>query len=156
MTPQERNKAFVREAMEQFFNRHDLTAPDRLYAPDFVQHNARVAALARAEGLTNLESVKRFFAGFFQAFPDYRVEIEHLAAEDDKVFAVCNWFGTHRGTFLGVPATGRAIRVRTAEVLRLEGGRIAEHWDVEDQVDLLLALGLLQETHPTAPEGSPS
>jgi steroid delta-isomerase-like uncharacterized protein len=154
MTQQEQNKAFVRRAMDDFFNQHDLTAPDRIYAPAFVQHNERVAAAARSRGLSNVEGVKHFFTGFFQAFPDYRVEIEHIMAEDDKVFVVCNWFGTHRGEFMGVPATGKPIRVRTAEVLRIQDGRIAEHWDVEDQMEMMLALGMLAPANPATPEAA--
>jgi steroid delta-isomerase-like uncharacterized protein len=152
MNVQEQNKAFVRRAMDEFFNRHDLTAPDWIYAPGFVQHNERVAAAARAQNLTPVEGVKHFFTGFFRAFPDYRVEIEHIMAEGDKVFLVCNWFGTHRAEFMGVPATGMPVRVRTAEVLRIQDGRIAEHWDVEDQLEMLLTLGTLVKPRPATRE----
>jgi len=148
LTQQQKNKQFIQEAIEQFFNRHDLTAPDRIYDPGFVQHNAKVAAMTAAQGMTNLEGVKSFFSMLFTAFPDYRVEIEHIMAEEDQVFLVCNWFGTHRGEFMGVPATGKQIRVRTAEVLTIANGKIVAHWDVEDQTEMMIQLGLLNETQP--------
>lgn len=34
-----RNKALVLEAMTSLFQRHDASAVDRLYAPDYIQHN---------------------------------------------------------------------------------------------------------------------
>jgi hypothetical protein len=71
--------------------------------------------------------MKTFFKDFFVAFPDYNVSIEYIGAEDDKVFAVLNWKGTHQKPFMGQPANGKTIHVRTAEVMRIENGKFAGH-----------------------------
>jgi steroid delta-isomerase-like uncharacterized protein len=109
----------------------------------YIQHNETVVAMAKAQGLSPVEGMKTFFKDFFVAFPDYNVSIEYIGAEDDKVFAVLNWKGTHQKPFMGQPATGKTIHVRTAEVMRIENGKFAGHWDVVDETNMLLALGIL-------------
>ena len=135
------NKQLFRQSIEQFMNRHAPSVVDRYFAPNYVQHNAEVARLATAQGISQADNTRRFFAGFFAAVPDFHVTIDHLYAEDDKVFAFVTWTGTHRGPLFGVPATGRAFTSRTAEIMRVEHGRFAEHWDVVDQTHLLTVLG---------------
>jgi steroid delta-isomerase-like uncharacterized protein len=93
----------------------------------YIQHNETVVAMAKAQGLSPVEGMKTFFKDFFVAFPDYNVSIEYIGAEDDKVFAVLNWKGTHKKPFMGQPATGKTIHVRTAEVMRIENGKFAGH-----------------------------
>jgi steroid delta-isomerase-like uncharacterized protein len=145
MSLQEQNKAFFAKALDDFFNTRDLASADRNYLPTYVQHNEQVAAMAKAQGVTPVEGMKGFFRTFFEAFPDYRVEIEFIGGEGDKVFAILNWEGTHRKDFMGIPATGKKIKVRTAEVMRIENGKFAEHWDVVDETNMLTALGLLTD-----------
>lgn len=78
------------------------------------------------------------------AFPDYKGEIENVVAEGDLVSFHFKWTGTHKGTFMGISATGKKISRRTADVLRMKDGKIVEHWGIVDQVDMLKELGLLQ------------
>jgi steroid delta-isomerase-like uncharacterized protein len=145
MTLQEQNKAFFAKALDDFFNKRDIESADRNYLPSYIQHNGEVAAMAKAQGLTPVEGMKAFFRMFFEAFPDYGVEIEYIGAEEDKVFAILNWEGTHQKDFMGKPATGKKIKVRTAEVMRIENGRFAEHWDVVDETSMLITLGDLTD-----------
>jgi steroid delta-isomerase-like uncharacterized protein len=148
MRLQEQNKAFFARALDDFFNKRDIASADRNYLPGYIQHNEQVAGMAKAQGLTPVEGMKAFFSAFFEAFPDYRVEIEYIGAEGDKVFAILNWEGTQQKDFMGVPATGQKIKVRTAEVMRIENGKFAEHWDVVDETNMLITLGSLTDNRP--------
>lgn len=139
---QEANKAFFRKAFKEFFIQQDLESVDRNYSPNYIQHNEMVAAWTKAQGLSPTEGVKRFFQGFFTAFPDFAPTIEHLYAEEDKVFAFVTWRGTHQGNFQGIPATGKQIVIKTAEIMRIKNGQFAEHWDIVNDLELLKALGL--------------
>jgi steroid delta-isomerase-like uncharacterized protein len=145
MTLQQQNKAFFAKALDDFFNKRDISSADRNYLPTYIQHNEQVASMAKAQGLTPVEGMKSFFTLFFEAFPDYRVDIEYIGAEGDKVFAILNWEGTHQKDFMGKPATGKKIKVRTAEVMRIENGKFAEHWDVVDETSMLISLGSLTD-----------
>ena len=59
--------------------------------------------------------------------------------------------GTHRGGFMGIPATGRAVTFTSMEFNRVVGGRVAEHWVLIDLLGLLQQLGAAPAPHgPTA------
>ena len=67
-----------------------------------------------------------------EAFPDLRVTIEDRILTGDKIVARNTWSGTHRGAFLGIAPTGRQITIRTIDIWRVQGDKLAEHWDVID------------------------
>jgi steroid delta-isomerase-like uncharacterized protein len=58
-----------------------------------------------------LEGLKDVLRGMRSAFPDLHFSVEEQIAEDNKVLTRFEWTGTHRGDFLGVPATGRSVKV---------------------------------------------
>jgi predicted ester cyclase len=147
-TQEDANKHFFRKAFEEFFIEHDLESVDRNYSPNYIQHNEMVAAWADAQGLSPIEAVKRFFSGFFMAFPDFAASIDHLYAEGDKVFAFVTWRGTHQGEFQGVPPTGKQVVIKTAEIMRIENSQFAEHWDVVNDLEMLKTLGLVTFKEP--------
>jgi steroid delta-isomerase-like uncharacterized protein len=72
-----------------------------------------------------------------QAFPDYRWDLQHLFVSGAWVSAHFRDTGTHRGTFLGVPATGRAVSTQEFAIYRFQAGRIAEVWVTADNLRLL-------------------
>ena len=64
-------------------------------------------------------------------------------AEGDKVVTRFEWTGTHRGEFLGVPATGRSVKVWGVVIDRLEAGRIKDTRILMDALGLMMQLGAL-------------
>jgi predicted ester cyclase len=75
-----------------------------------------------------------------RAFPDYRWELRHLVVDAPWVAAHLAGTGTHRGTFLGVQATGRPVHVQEFAIYRIDTGRIAEVWGTAFHEDLLQQL----------------
>ena len=73
-----------------------------------------------------LEGLKDILRGMRAAFPDLNFSIEEQISEDDKVASRFEWTGTHHGEFLGVPATGRQVRVWGIVIDRFKEGRIKE------------------------------
>jgi predicted ester cyclase len=49
--------------------------------------------------------------------------------------------GTHRGTFIGVPATGRGVLVRRIDVFSVVGGKIVDVLHNFDLVGLMPQIG---------------
>src|SRR5215207_5498285 len=82
--------------------------------------------------------------------PDLQVTIEELVAEGDKVAVRRSYAGTHRGELLGIPATGKQVRISGISIFRLAGGKIAEHWEQLDRLALMQQLGAL----PTPGQGA--
>jgi steroid delta-isomerase-like uncharacterized protein len=126
----------VRTFWEQAFNGRDLDVIDTISAPDFVNHNALPDTPAGPEGLRQV--VQRLW----EAFPDAHFTIRHLARDGDTVVCVGTMSGTHEGTLLGVPATGRKVEWRQCHLYRFDdSGRAVEHDAIRDDVGLLRQLG---------------
>ena len=98
----------VRAFWERGFNGRDLGVVDAITAPGFVNRNALPGTPPGPEG--HRQVVQRLW----EALPDGRFAIEHLAAAGDTVICVGTMSGTHAGTLLGVPATGRPVAWRQA------------------------------------------
>jgi steroid delta-isomerase-like uncharacterized protein len=96
-----------------------------------------------------LDGARRKWAMYLNAAPDLLVTIEDLVAEDDKVGVRRSYVGTHRGELLGIPATGKQVRVGSISIFRLAGGKIAENWEQLDLLTLIRQLGVI-----LAPSGS--
>lgn len=126
----------VRRVWKDAFNGRDLDALDAVTAPEFVNHNALPDTPRGPEG--HRQVVERLW----QAFPDAHFEIEHLARDGDTVICVGTMSGTHEGTLLGVPATGRKVEWRQCHLYRFdESGRAVEHNAIRDDASLLRQFG---------------
>jgi steroid delta-isomerase-like uncharacterized protein len=128
------HKAVVRRWVAAW-NAQDLDAAEALLAPEYVRHDANLP------DVVGPQAERQFIAGALGAFPDLHFDIEQLVAEGDLVMGRYTARGTHLGTFLGVPATGRTVVFQAVESYRLAGGRIAEQWVVMDALGLLQQLG---------------
>jgi predicted ester cyclase len=121
----ETNKRLVRRFIDEVIVGRKADVIDELAAGDF----ARAA--------------KRWVSPFERAFPDFRMEVVALIAEDDTVVAHFKCSGTHRGEWLGVPATGRRFeRVDEIYIFRLEQGKLVSALGVEDNLARLRQLGI--------------
>jgi len=75
-------------------------------------------------------------------FPDLRLEVADVIEQGDLVAFRLDGAGTHLGEFLGVAPTGRRVRIRGIHQVRIEGGRVIEHWQGPDLLAMLLDMGL--------------
>jgi len=139
MMSTEANKAIVRRWVDKVLNKHDLTILDALAAPDVINHAVPVAELRHG-----LDNFKRGIGSLFISFPDHHMEVEDMGAEGDKV-----WFrGTRSGTHLGpgplpgIEPSGKHVAVQHIHILRIESGKIVEHWAVRDDLGFLQQIGL--------------
>ena len=112
-TTQEKNKALVLDAFDTLFNKRDYVAAERFWSPKYIQHSAHIEP--GRDGLFNL----------IRNAPDtLRYEHQLIVAEGDYVIA--------HGRFSG---HGPPVPWIAADIVRIENGRLAEHWDVlQDEV----------------------
>ncbi|TDP44393.1 ester cyclase [Zavarzinia compransoris] len=134
----ERLKAIIRDHYDCSINRYDAAAIDAQVAPDFVDHSSPGEAVRGPKG------VKSQIAGLHAAFPDLKVEIVDMVAEDDRVAVRSRFFGTHRGPFRGIAPTGSRVEVTGTFFWKLEAdsGRIKERWGLFDAAALMRQLGV--------------
>ena len=108
-------------------NEHRFDTLSEFVADDVVVNDATQGLATYVAGL---EAVGR-------AFPDYHWELRHLLIDEDVIAAHFTDTGTHRGAFLGVPATGRAVTTTELALYRIEHGRIGRVWVAADNMTLL-------------------
>lgn len=76
--------------------------------------------------------LRRAVTEFRQAFPDWRQEILETVSDGSTVVARMRCRGTHAGTWQGLAATGRTMRVDEVHFVRTAQGRITGLWGLED------------------------
>jgi len=107
-TIQEKNKALVLDAFDTLFNKRDYAAAEKYWSPNYIQHSAHIEP--GRDGLFNL----------IRSTPDtLRYEHQLIVAEDDYVIVHKRFSGY-----------GRPVAWIAADIVRIEHGRLAEHWDV--------------------------
>ena len=133
----EQNNAIARRVFEEVWNKGNLDALDEVYVTDVVGHNAPPGQPPGIKG------TRQFIGMYLQAFPDTRMVVEDQVAEGDKVVTRWTATGTHRGELMGMPPTGKSVRVTGITINRLEGGKIVEEWGTFDQLGMLQQLGAI-------------
>lgn len=134
----ESNKAVVRQMVEDVFNGGKVALIDAYLAPDFVEREELPPGLPRdRDGVTALIGI------FHGAFPDFTAMIDDIVAEGDRVVVRQTWSGTHRGEFMGIPATGRQVSFGVIDILRMADGKCVEHWGQMDSMGLMMQLGAI-------------
>ena len=134
MSPEE-HKAVVRRFVEAVQNEGDLSVLDELAAPGYINHSAPAGVPADREGL------KQLTAMFRRAFPDGRMTIEDMVAEEDRVATRKTFRGTHQGELMGIPSTGKVVAIGLIDIVRLVDGKVVESWSAADDLGLLQQLG---------------
>ena len=137
----EKNKAVVMRYVDEIQNGHSLDAIDSIFAEDFVDH----VSISGGLFLGGIDGMKRGYAKFLNAFPDLHATVEDLIAEGDKVVAYKTLTGTHRGTHLGIPATGKRVQHKIISIYGIKNGKIAEYWGLMDELKLMQQLGVLSK-----------
>jgi predicted ester cyclase len=122
----EANKELVRRLVEDGVGNGDLAVLDEVAGAEFA------------------EAARRWIAPFAGSFPDFRMRIVRLVAEDDTVVAHFKCSGTHAGDWLGRPPTGRRFEdVDEIYVFTVRNNRLVHAVGVEDNLSRLRQLGLL-------------
>jgi predicted SnoaL-like aldol condensation-catalyzing enzyme len=107
-TKPQQNKTLVLEAFDALFNKRNYSAAERFWSERYIQHSAHIAP--GRDGLFNL----------IRTLPDtLKYENQFIVAEGDFVIA--------HGRFSG---HGRPAAWIAADIVRIEDGKLAEHWDV--------------------------
>jgi steroid delta-isomerase-like uncharacterized protein len=143
----EENKNLVRQNTEDFNACGGDPAKIRIayekhIGPGYINHTL-------LRGDMNREQRIQYVLMMMPAMPDLSYTVEDMVAEGDKVVTRYTARFTHKGTFLGIPASGKQIVAKGVEINRIEGGKIVESWDFLDYMGLMTQLGAI----PARPTG---
>lgn len=131
------NCSIVRRFIDESINQGRIDEAAQFVWEDVVE---QVPFPGQGPGLAGLQDVLR---GMRTEFPDLFFGIEEQIAEGDKVLTRFEWTGTHRSEFLGVPATGRPVKVWGMVIDRFQDGRIKETRIIMDIFGLMMQLGAI-------------
>ncbi len=90
------------------------------------------------------EGYRMFFSGMHMAFPDFNAALETMVADDDTIAFAYVITGTHNGPFMGIPPTGKKIRIRGVQISKFKDGKMVERWGSSDELGLLQQLGVME------------
>ncbi len=139
VTDTQRNKANLQRLYDRVMNSHDVDAADELITPDRPDHDRTFPS----EFTRDREGFKTLFRMLIAAFPDLKFTTDFMVAEGDMVSAFTSVQGTHRGEFMGIPATNKSFTVNNADTCRFTSdGLICEHWGIVDIAAMMRQLGV--------------
>jgi predicted ester cyclase len=133
----EQNKTVARryaEELQDFWRTGDLSFVDRIFDSNYIQH---------VPGVPASMSVKQIFAALRAGIPDFQTTIEDLIAEGDRVAVRILWQGTHKGELMGIPPTGKHVKVTEMQIYRIANGKIIERWVETDVFGMMQQLGII-------------
>jgi steroid delta-isomerase-like uncharacterized protein len=135
---QEANVATAK-AMGEAINSGKLEQFHNVFATDVVDHDPAPDQGKGPQGFID------FFTKFRSAFPDLKIAVEHLVADEDNVAIAYTATGTQEGPFMAIPATGKKIKVRGMQIAKFNSdAKITERWGSSDQLGILQQIGAVE------------
>jgi steroid delta-isomerase-like uncharacterized protein len=133
----EANTAQLQRLADEVLTRHNLAALDEIFHADYVENEPPPGMGPGREGL------RQWLASWIAAFPDVRWTVEEQIADEDRVWSRSIWQGTHQGSFLGIPPTGKNVAVAAWTIDRFTDGKIAESRIMMDTLGMMQQLGVI-------------
>ena len=131
------NEAQLRRFYDEAFGKGKLSIVDEQVDRNFVEHETLPGFTPGVAGLKQLITALR------TGFPDLRVAVNEVISQGDKVVARATFSGTHKGTFMNIPPTGKRVSWEGIDIVRYSGGKTVEHWGLTDSLGLLTQLGAI-------------
>lgn len=123
-------KSLAIQSIESFNNPKTRELYFSIYHPDCVMHGI--------DGLDpGLASIKQYYHMIWSAFPDIKVQMEDMIEEGNTLAFRYSVQATHRGEFMGIPATGKPIGISGMSFLRFDGNHCIERWALMDLARLM-------------------
>lgn len=131
-------KQLVRDFVEIVKNGRKLEKLTDYFAADYVEHNPVVASFGKGAA-----GYKAFLGHLFAAFPDDKVTIDLIVSDGEWVSYRATENGTHKATFLKIPATNKHATWTEIQFFRFKDGKVVEHWVDVDLFSWFQQLGII-------------
>ncbi|WP_242614302.1 ester cyclase [Actinomadura roseirufa] len=125
-------KQRIAQLFERVITLGELDLADEIFAPDFIWPQF---------GLRGPDGVRAWVRAFRTAFPDVVDRVREQYCDGDVVVTRVALTGTQRGTYLGMPPTGRRAAWTAVGIDRFRGDRVIERTALFDPLDLMRDLG---------------
>ena len=130
----EQHKWLVNRIYDEAISSGIYDVIDEVVATNYVSHGLPMA-------INGPQGFRKSIETFRSAFPDLYMLVEEQISDSDQVSNQGYITGTHRGEFLGVPASGQQIKVNVISIWRFEDSKVAESWVQMDLMSLMQQIG---------------
>lgn len=138
----EEQKAQADRFCEEVLNNHNFSIIEEFFAPEVVMHGL-------PQPLQGPDGYRQFLENALISFPDIHYTFEDIVVMGDKLAVRWSATATHLGTFLGIPPTGKPVKVDGMVMDKLNAeGKAVEHWQISDGLDILAQIGAFQAPAP--------
>ena len=131
----EQNKEVIRRYWNGKWNERRIEILDELQTSDVVYHGT-------SETLNGREEYKEVYGHYLSAMQDTKIVVDELVAEGDRVMSRIRLTGIHAHELGGIPPSGNEVNVTAYTVFRLVDGKIAEEWELLDQLGMMMQIGM--------------
>ncbi len=139
LSPEQQNHETFKKILEAGLNAHNVAIFDTQMAATMVDHDLPPGTPPGPAG------TKAKLGAFLEAFPDIHFTFENEVYQGDKLAGRGYFTGTHKGTFNGIPPTGKQVKVPFMDLWRFENGKVVEYWGQPDRLSLMMQLGVIPQ-----------
>ena len=132
----EATEAVMRRFVEEVINEGRYSALPDLVHPNYVYRSPD-------QELRGADALKDLLTAYRAGLPDLKTSIDDLVGSGDKVVISITLTGTHEGDLMGVPATGKRVKIHGMVLSRFEQGKIIEEWELLDMLSMFQQLGVV-------------
>ena len=132
----ENNKELVRKIFHEGINKQQHAAIESIIDPGYINHGIP----GDARGAEGFSQIVRQFT---DSFPDLTITLEEVIGDGDTVATRGTWTGTHKGDFMGMPSTGKQVKVSFMDFWKFRNGKAVENWVQMDIAGLMQQLGAM-------------
>ncbi len=137
----EANKAACQRFYDVALNQGDLTVVDSLAAADAVDH----MPMPPGYPSETIPAIKKFITDWHTAFPDLKFTVEKMVGEGNEVVIYSTMTGTNTGSFMGMKPTGKSVKVEGFDLVRIENGKMVEHWGLMNDTAMMMQMGMMKQ-----------
>lgn len=131
------NKDLMKRFNDEVMSQGKMELIDELVSEDLVEHAPVPDGFP-----TGREGVKAYVKMFRDAFPDLKATTDAVVAEGDEAWMQSTLTGTHKGEFMGIPATNKKFEITGFDRVKFKDGKAVEHWAAQDDMGMMTQLGL--------------
>jgi len=131
------NVSVVQRFIDEVINQGRYQVCDEIVAEDFIELDPLPGQRQGREGLKEVIAMMR------SAFPDINWVTDETISSGEKVVTRFTWTGTHQGSFLGIPATGRPVIVKGVVIDRIVNSRMTDSRILMDTFGMMMQLGVI-------------
>ena len=132
------NKQLVEQMFSDVMNNRRFDRISDIIAPNYMNHSMPMPQ----PGPEGMAAILKMFE---DGFPDMKITLDTVIAEGETVATRGYWTGTHRGAFMGIPATGKKVNIGFMDFWKFENGKATENWVQMDNMAIMQQLGVIEQ-----------